>query len=91
MTLQRREVLSTEVMGILGDIPPYRGQSPLPDGAHLRWTFELEAGLPSYGHPHFRHTHVTGRFEQRANGLATAIGTRRAPVGSTVDLRERGR
>lgn len=49
MTLQKREILSTVGMGILGDVPPNCVQPPLADDIHLRWAFERELGFPRYG------------------------------------------
>ena len=35
--------------GILNDIPPIELQPQLPDGIHLRWSFQREAAFPWHG------------------------------------------
>lgn len=42
------------VLGIEGDQPPNSIQPPLPDGMHLRWTFDPIKGFPWYGYYLFR-------------------------------------
>jgi hypothetical protein len=53
MALQTRD-LSMMTLGVLGDAPPNDMQPPLPDGMHLRWSFEPAKGFPWYGYYLFR-------------------------------------
>src|SRR5512140_3813982 len=41
-------------LGIEGDAPPSSLQPPLPDGMHLRWTFDPAKGFPWFGYYLFR-------------------------------------
>ena len=41
-------------LSIIGDIPPLTDQPTLPNGIHLRWAFDRNAGFPWYGFYLFR-------------------------------------
>jgi hypothetical protein len=47
-------------LGVQGDSPPSTNQPPLPDGIHLRWSFEQELGFPWYGYYLFRRLNQIG-------------------------------
>jgi hypothetical protein len=49
--------LALQALPVVGDQPPNALQPPLPDGIHLRWSFERAAGFPWYGYYLFRRTH----------------------------------
>src|SRR5688572_4388793 len=47
-------VVSMVALPIVGDTPPNAIQPPLPDGVHLRWSFQPARGFPWHGYYLFR-------------------------------------
>lgn len=47
-------------LGVHGDVPPNPHQPALPDGIHLRWSFEQELGFPWFGFYLFRRPALIG-------------------------------
>ncbi|WP_435158759.1 hypothetical protein [Haladaptatus sp. DFWS20] len=51
---QNREILSSAVLGVNGDVQANERFPRLAEGIHLRWGFEPERGFPQYGFYLFR-------------------------------------
>ncbi|HEY3384744.1 MAG TPA: hypothetical protein VGK32_23530 [Vicinamibacterales bacterium] len=61
--------LAVDALAIVKDQPANTLQPPLPDGIHLRWSFDRTAGFPWYGYYLFRRSHNAADRQARHPAL----------------------